>query len=233
MVHEVAREAGWIGGSTGRTAEHVSFGSILGSDRKMYKTRSGESVKLSDLLDEAVERAAAKVRDANPDLPADEQQRVAAMVGIGAVKYADLANDRVKDYVFDWDRMLAFEGNTGPYLQYAHARIRSIFRRAEVTPGSLRDAEVVVGEPAERALVLALLGLPEVVASVVETLQPHRLAGYAFDVAQAFTSFYESCPVLRAPDEATRTSRLALCDVTARTIACSLGLLGIEAPDRM
>ena len=235
MVHETAREAGWIGGSSGRTAEHVAFGSILGDDRKMYKTRSGDSVKLSELLDEAVERAAAKVRDSNPDLPADEQARVAQLVGIGAVKYADLANDRVKDYVFDWDRMLAFEGNTGPYLQYAHARIRSIVRRSEVDPAQLGggDVSVVIGEPAERALALQLLGLPEVVTSVIDTLQPHRLATYAFEVAQAFTSFYEQCPVLRAPDEATRTSRLALCELTARTIATSLNLLGIEAPDRM
>ena len=233
MVHEVAREAGWLGGSSGRVAEHVSFGSILGSDRRMYRTRAGDAVKLSDLLDEAVERAAAKVREANPDLPEEEQRTVAAQIGIGAVKYADLANDRVKDYVFDWDRMLAFEGNTGPYLQYAHARIRSIFRRSEIDPSSLGDASIVVGEPAERALVLQLLGLPEVVAAVVDTLQPHRLATFAFEVAQAFTSFYEQCPVLRAPDEATRTSRLALCEVTARTIALSLSLLGIEAPDRM
>jgi arginyl-tRNA synthetase len=231
MVYEIAREAGWL--DDGRTAEHVAFGSILGDDRKMYKTRSGDSVKLSDLLDEAVERAAAKVRETNPDLPTDEQAAVAQKIGIGAVKYADLANDRVKDYVFDWDRMLAFEGNTGPYLQYAHARIRSIFRRAEVTPGSLEGAGIVIGEPAERSLALQLLALPEVVESVVETLQPHRLATYAFDVAQAFTAFYEQCPVLRAPDEATRTSRLALCEVTARTIATCLGLLGIEAPDRM
>jgi arginyl-tRNA synthetase len=233
MVHEIGREAGWLAGDTGRTAEHVAFGSILGDDRKMYKTRSGDSVKLSDLLDEAVERAAAKVRDANPDLPDEEQVAVAQQIGIGAVKYADLANDRVKDYVFDWDRMLAFEGNTGPYLQYAHARIRSIFRRAEIDPASLADASIVLTEPAERALALELLGFPEVVATVVETLQPHRLATYAFDVAQAFTSFYEQCPVLRAPDEATRTSRLALCDLTARTIARCLDLLGIKAPDRM
>jgi arginyl-tRNA synthetase len=236
MVHEVAREAGWIGRghSDGRpSAEHVPFGSILGEDRKMYKTRSGDSVKLSDLLDEAVERALAKVRDTNPDLPPDEQQRVAAAIGIGAIKYADLSNDRVKDYVFDWDRMLAFEGNTGPYLQYAHARIRSIFRRAEVSPSSLPASALAIGEPAERALVLELLGLPEVVEAVDETLQPHRLCTYAFEVAQAFTTFYEQCPVLRAPDEATRASRLLLCDVTARTIALCLSLLGIEAPDRM
>ncbi|HVF33432.1 MAG TPA: arginine--tRNA ligase [Acidimicrobiales bacterium] len=236
MVREVGREAGWLGDRAGgRVAEHVSFGSILGEDRKMYKTRSGDSVKLSELLDEAVERAAAKVRETNPDLPADEQARVAQQIGIGAVKYADLANDRVKDYVFDWDRMLAFEGNTGPYLQYAHARIRSIFRRSEVDPAQLSagNVAVLIGEPAERALVLQLLGLPEVVASVVETLQPHRLATYAYEVAQAFTSFYEQCPVVRAPDEATRTSRLALCELSARTIRLSLELLGIEAPERM
>lgn len=234
MVHEIGREAGWLGdGANQARAEHVAFGSILGSDRKMYKTRSGGSVKLSELLDEAVERAAAKVRDTNPDLPPEEQAAVAAMVGIGAVKYADLANDRVKDYVFDWDRMLAFEGNTGPYLQYAHARIRSIFRRAEVDAATVEGAGIVLGEPAERALVLQLLGFGEVVQSVVDTLQPHRLATFAFDVAQAFTSFYEQCPVLRAPDEATRASRFALCELTARTIARSLDLLGIEAPDRM
>ncbi len=231
MVHEVGRQAGWLGND--RKAEHVSFGSILGSDRRMYATRSGDSVKLSDLLDEAVERAAAKVREANPDLPVDEQEAVAQKIGIGAVKYADLANDRAKDYVFDWDRMLAFEGNTGPYLQYAHARIRSIFRRTETDGATLASTEIVVIEPAERALVLQLLALPEVVAAVVDTLQPHRLAVYAFELAQAFTAFYEQCPVMRAPDEATRTSRLALCEVTARTIARCLDLLGIEAPDRM
>ena len=232
MVHEVAREAGWLG--DGRRAEHVAFGSILGEDRKMYKTRSGDSVKLSELLDEAVERAAAKVRETSPDLSPAEQAAVASAVGIGAVKYADLANDRVKDYVFDWDRMLAFEGNTGPYLQYAHARIRSIFRRSEVSPASLStSSSIVIVEPAERALALELLGFPDVVAAVDDTLQPHRLCTYAFELAQAFTTFYEQCPVLRAPDEATRTSRLLLCDVTARTIALSLSLLGIEAPERM
>ncbi len=234
MIFAVGRMAGWLGPER-PAAEHVPFGSILGQDRKMYKTRTGDSVRLIDLLDEAVERAAAKVAEANPDLDAETREKVARLVGIGAVKYADLASDRVKDYVFDWDRMLAFEGNTAPYLQYAHARIRSIFRKAESggagAGGGL--AEVVVTEPAERALVLQLLGLDEVVAAVAEALQPHRLCTHLFEVASAFTTFYEQCPVLRAPDRATRDSRMALCDLTARTLALGLELLGIEAPDRM
>jgi arginyl-tRNA synthetase len=234
MVHEVGREACWLRDPSPR-AEHVAFGSILGDDRKMYKTRSGDNVKLSELLDEAVDRAVAKIAEANPDLAGDERKAVAAGIGIGAVKYADLANDRIKDYVFDWDRMLAFEGNSGPYLQYAHARIRSIFRRGEIADpaAAVAGATVLVGEPAERALVLQLLGFPEVVDAVVETLQPHRLCTYLFELAQAFTGFFESCPVLRAPDEATRKSRLALSELTARALAHGLGLLGIEAPERM
>lgn len=231
MVFAVARAAGWVPEST--RVEHVAFGTVMGPDGKPFKSRSGENVKLGDVLSEATQRAESIIAEKNPELDSSERRAVARSVGIGAVKYADLANDRVKDYVFDWDRMLAFEGNTGPYLQYAHARIRSIFRRAEVDRATLVAADIVVSEPAERALALQLLGLADGVASVVETLQPHRLATYAFEVAQTFTSFYEQCPVLRTPDDATRTSRLALCDVTARTISLCLGLLGIEAPARM
>jgi arginyl-tRNA synthetase len=152
------------------------------------------------------------------------------MVGIGAIKYADLSNDRVKDYVFDFDRMLAFEGNTAPYLQYAHARIRSIFRRAEVDAA---DGPITVGAAEERALALALTGFGPAVLATAEHLQPHRLATYLFDLAQAFTAFYEACPILRAEDEAVKQSRLALADLTGRTLAAGLGLLGIEAPDQM
>jgi arginyl-tRNA synthetase len=230
QVFDAVTRAGWL--APPARAVHVAFGSVLDSDRKMYKTRTGENIKLNELLDEAVVRATAKVRDANPDLPEDEVNRLGRMIGIGAVKYADLSNDRVKDYVFDWDRMLAFEGNTGPYLQYAHARIRSIFRRAEgVTVDD--TAAISVSEDQERALVLELLGFGDAVVAVAEHLQPHRLCTYLFDLAQAFTSFYESCPVLRAPDEATRASRLALCELTARVLQRGLDLLGIEAPDRM
>jgi arginyl-tRNA synthetase len=230
MVFAVARMAGWI--PDGVRIEHVVFGTVMGPDGKPFKSRSGENVKLGEVLLEAIERAEAVIAEKNPELPPDERSRVARIVGMGAVKYADLSSDRIKDYVFDWERMLAFDGNTGPYLQYAHARIRSIFRRAEGSVAA-STGPVVVGEDAERALVLQLLGLPEVVSAVVDSLQPHRLCTYVFELAQAFTTFYEHCPVLRAPDEATRASRFALCEVTARTIALCLGLLGIEAPERM
>jgi len=227
MVIAVARMAGWL--DDGRRAEHVAFGSILGEDKKPFKTRSGENVKLIELLDEAVERAAAVIAEKNPELDAATRAEVARQVGIGAVKYADLANDRVKDYVFDWDRMLSFDGNTAPYLQYAHARIKSIFRRTEGTePGS-----VALEHAAERALALQLVSFDEVVQATADNLQPHRLAGYLFELAQAFTAFYEACPVLRADTDAQRASRLALCGVTASTLSRGLELLGIEAPDRM
>jgi len=233
MVFAVGALAGWL--KPPARAEHVAFGSILGEDKKMLKTRSGDSVALSELLDEAVDRADAELARREPDLDAHVRAALAPKIGIGAVKYADLANDRIKDYVFDWDRMLAAEGRTGPYLQYAHARIHSIFRRAAeagvVRPSS--SAAIALGEPAERALALELLGFGAAVAEAGESLRPHRLAGYVYDLASAFTAFFESCPVLRAPDDATRTSRLALCDVTASVLERGLDLLGIEAPERM
>ncbi|WP_437763924.1 arginine--tRNA ligase [Sorangium sp. So ce281] len=229
MVFATAREAGWL--APPARAEHVAFGSVLGADKKMFKTRSGDTVKLSDLLDEATERAAKVVREKNPELDAEAADAVARAVGVGAVKYADLSSDRIKDYVFDWDRMLAFEGNTAPYLMYAHARIRSIFRKAGVE--SPREAGIVLGEPAERALVLELLRFGAVLEDVAATLEPHRLCGYLFELAGSFTSFYERCPVLRAESDEVRRSRLALCDLTAEVLAKGLGLLGIEAPERM
>jgi arginyl-tRNA synthetase len=229
MVFEVARRAGWL--RPPARAEHLAFGSVLGPDGKVLRTRAGESVKLLDLLDEAVARAAARVAEKNPDLDAEERDLVAHLVGIGAVKYADVSTDRMKDYVFDLDRMLAFEGNTAPYLQYAHARIRSIFRRAEVEPD--RGATpVLVAEPAERALALDVLEFGDVIAELEQSLEFHRLANYLHRLASTFTTFYERCPVLRA-EEPVRASRLALCDLTARTLALGLGLLGIVAPDRM
>jgi arginyl-tRNA synthetase len=232
MIFAVAQQAGWFAG--GRRAEHVGFGSILGPDGKMFKTRTGENVKLNNLLDEAVERAAAVIAEKNPELDDATRADVADAIGIGAVKYADLSSDRVKDYIFDWDRMLSFDGNTAPYLQYAHARIRSIFRRAEIE----RDDDALRGpvhleHPAERALALQLLSFDEAVQAAAGHLQPHRLATYLFELAQVFTEFYESCPVLRADTEEQRRSRLTLSDLTARTLATGLGLLGIEAPERM
>ncbi|MGA1500948.1 MAG: arginine--tRNA ligase [Ilumatobacteraceae bacterium] len=230
MVFDVARMAGWL--AEPAQAVHVAFGSVLGSDRKMLKSRSGEPLKFIDLLDEALVRAEASVAEKNPDLGVEDRLTIARQVGIGAVKYADLSTDRVRDYVFDWDRMLSFDGNTAPYLQYAHARICSIFRRAEIDRTSLRNREPSIVEPQERALALAVLGFDSAVADTLEKYSPHRLCTYLYDLATSFTSFYEHCPVLKA-DEPTRTSRLVMCDVTARVMAAGLGLLGIDAPEQM
>jgi arginyl-tRNA synthetase len=230
MVFAVARMAGLMTDSA--EAVHVPFGVVLGEDRKRLRSRSGDSVKLIELLDEAVERATEAIAEKNPDLTADERAIVAQSVGIGALKYADLSNDRIKDYVFDWDRMLAFEGNTAPYLQYAHARICSIFRRADIDRPDVRSAAIVLGTPQERTLAQRVLALPSALDDSLSSFSPHKLCGYLFDLSQDFTAFYEHCPVLRA-DEPQRTSRLALCDLVARTIAHGLGLLGIEAPEQM
>ena len=232
MVFAVGAQAGWL--KPPARAEHVAFGSILGADKKMFKSRTGETVRLTDLLDEAVDRAGAELEKRDAHGNPSERRALAAEIGIGAIKYADLANDRIKDYVFDWERMLAPEGRTGPYLQYAHARIQSIFRKgAEAGVARKQGAAIAVAEPAERKLALELLDFGTAVVEAGETLRPHRLAGYLYDLATAFTSFFETCPVLKAPDDATRASRLALCDLTARVLARGLGLLGIAAPDRM
>nr|WP_296073078.1 arginine--tRNA ligase [uncultured Actinoplanes sp.] len=207
MVYAVARAAGWL--PDGVVAEHVGFGSVLGADGKMLKTRAGGTIKLAGLLDEAVARASS---------PA---------VGIGAIKYADLAGDRRSDYVFDWDRMLATTGDTGPYLQYAYTRIRSIFTRTDERPGA-----VVLTDPSERRLALEILGFEPAMTAAMDHREPHRLAGYLHGLAVAFSAFYERCPVLRA-DAPVRASRLALADRTARTLALGLDLLGIEVPDVM
>jgi arginyl-tRNA synthetase len=229
MVFQAAREAGWL--SEAISAEHIGFGSVLGTDGKLLRSRAGDSAKLVDLIDESVRRAAAAVAEKSPDLDEASRAEVARMVGIGAIKHADLSSERIKDYVFDYDQMLAFEGSTAPYLQYAHARIRSIFRRGGVEPPGVVE-QVIVTEPAERQLALELLGFGDLVSQVADSLDLHRLTHYLFGLATAFTSFYETCPVLRADDEV-RDSRLALCDVTARTLACGMSMLGITAPDRM
>ena len=229
MVFEVAKMAGWLAPPV--RAEHVAFGSVLGDDRKMLKSRSGENIKLIELLDEAVERASAAVLERNPDLPEEERATVARQVGIGAVKYADLSSDRIKDYVFDWKRMVAFEGNTGGYLQYAHARIQSIIRKA-ATDGGASAGALLIAAPAERALALELLAFGRALVEVESSLEPHKLCGYLYALASSFSTFFQECPVLKS-EPAERASRLALCTLTARTLATGLELLGIEAPQRM
>lgn len=228
MIFEVARRAGWLCDDV--SAAHVPYGTILGTDGKPFKTRAGGTVRLMDLLDDAVYRARSVVSEKNPGLPADELDRIAEQAGIGAVKYADLSTSRVKDYVFDVDRMVSFNGNTGVYLQYAHARIRSILRKAgepdiEIDP-SLHF------EPAARALALQLDGYGAALADVTSTWEPHKLCGYLYELAHTFTTFYEACPVLTVEDPV-RSNRLALCQLTAATLRHGLGLLGIEAPERM
>jgi arginyl-tRNA synthetase len=229
MVFTVAAMVGYLPETS--AAVHVAFGLVLGGDGKKMASRSGESERLIDLLNEAVARAAAALDEHSHDLDTHQQVGVARALGIGAVKYADLSTERMRDYVFDWDRMLGFEGNTGPYLQYAHARIRSIFRRGEVAPPE-RGSTPMVGEPEERALAMKLLGFPAAVEATAEAYSPAKLCTYLFDLASTFTSFYEACRVL-VDDQAVRSSRLLLSDLTARVLAQGLSLLGMEAPDRM
>ncbi len=236
LVFEAARRAGWLTDDV--LAEHVAYGTILGPDGTPFKTRAGGTVRLMGLLDDAVARARAVVLEKNPDLDAAELDRIAESAGIAAVKYADLSTSRVKDYSFDVDRMVSFTGNTGVYLQYAHARISSILRNAgdrdTAVDGAVDSAvdSAVPLQPAERALALALDAYGAVLTEVAATLEPHRLCGYLYELARAFTTFYEACPVLKA-DEPVRGNRLALCRLTARTLGHGLDLLGIAAPERM
>jgi arginyl-tRNA synthetase len=231
MIKSVARTTGWL--ASDEAMVHVAFGSVLGSDRKMLKSRSGDTVKLDALLAEAVERAATAVREKNGGLSSEDQAVVARQVGIGSVKYADLSTDRIKDYVFDWDRMLSFDGNTAPYLQYAHARICSIFRRAGIDRAVVRGVTPIVGHASERALAMRLLQFDTAVWDTIDKYAPHRLCTYLYDLASEFSSFYEQCPVLKADSDELRSSRLALCDFTARVMRQGLELLGIEAPEQM
>ncbi len=210
---------------------HVWFGTILGPDGKPFKTRSGETVKLADLLDEAEERAFKIVSEKNPGLPEKQQRDIARVVGIGAVKYADLLSNRQSDYVFSWDKMLALNGNTAPYLLYAYARIRSIFRRLDSTAANDKVALKLVA-PEEISLAKHLLNFGLTLEAVAEEYRPNFLSIFLYEVAGKFTAFYENCPVLKADDE-TRNSRLALCDLTARVLKQGLDVLGIEVVEQM
>jgi arginyl-tRNA synthetase len=227
MIFAVARQAGWLTDKV--RAEHAAIGLVSGTDGKRFRTRSGGSVKLITLIDEAVDRAATVIADRYND-PLQRSQ-IAEAVGIGALKYGDLSVARESGYSLDFDRLLALTGNTGPYLQYAAARIRSIFARAGLDPAGA-TGPIRLGTGAERALALRLLGLGRAVDDVAATAEPHKLAGYLFELASAFTTFYEQCPVLNADGE-TRQSRLALSALCLRVLVTGLGLLGIPVPDRM
>jgi arginyl-tRNA synthetase len=209
--------------------KHVWFGSILGEDGKPLKTRTGENVKLGELLDEAEERALAVVTEKNPELPEETRRQVARAVGIGAVKYADLSQNRTTDYVFSWDKMLALSGNTAPYMQYAYVRVQSIFRKAGKAANT---GPISVEHPAELDLAKHILRLPEILQAVAEDDKPNWLTGYLYDLTGKFSAFYESCPVLQSA-EPTRSSRLALCRLTADVIKRGLNLLGIEVIEQM
>ncbi len=215
--------------------EHVAFGTILGPDRRPFKTREGDVVGLESLLDEAVSEARKVVDENSPDLDPDARARVAEVVGLGAIKYADLSQNRLSDYVFDWQKMLAMNGNTATYLQYAYARIQSIFRKGELDPQAIRKAApaIVLSHPAERGLGVHIIRLPEVLELAAAELKPNILTDYLFDLANAFSTFFEECPVLKAESVARRDSRLAICDLVAQTLKFGLDLLGIEVVDRM
>jgi arginyl-tRNA synthetase len=228
LIFEAARRAGWL--TDGIDATHVAFGAVLGPDGRPFKTRSGDTVKLMELLDNAVDRARDAIADKAHELTEVDLARIAEQAGIGAVKYADLSTSRIKDYVFDVERMVSFNGNTGVYLQYAHTRICSILRKAG--DGTVEVDPMLPLHPAERALVLAADAFGDTLAEVGRVLEPHRLCSHLYELAKAFTDFYEACPVLSAA-EPVRTNRIALCQLSARTLRQGLNLLGIAAPERM
>jgi arginyl-tRNA synthetase len=233
-----SRKAGYATNPvTGREAvmEHAAFGSVLGEDGRPFKTRSGESVKLADLIEETVTRATAAVLSRSPETPKDQARTIAEAVGTAALKYADLSTDRIKDYLFSFDRMLAFEGNTGPYLLYALVRVKNIFRKAAErgAANSWEQALPSVEAPAEKSLALALLRYPGVIRSVADSLEPHRLCQYLFELASAFSVFYDQCPVLAADTPAQRDARLRLTALTGRVLEDGLHVLGIPTLERM
>ncbi|WP_336996049.1 arginine--tRNA ligase [Leclercia sp. UBA7405] len=227
----IVRKAGYVPDSV--PLEHHMFGMMLGKDGKPFKTRAGGTVKLADLLDEALERARRLVAEKNPDMAADELEKLANAVGIGAVKYADLSKNRTTDYVFDWDNMLAFEGNTAPYMQYAYTRVLSVFRKAAVDEAALAAAAVVVSEDREAQLAARLLQFEETLSVVARDGTPHVMCSYLYDLAGLFSGFYEHCPILSAESEAVRNSRLKLAQLTAKTLKLGLDTLGIETVERM
>jgi arginyl-tRNA synthetase len=227
QLFTLSRKAGYASEAT--SLEHVGFGVMLGDEGKPFKTRSGTTVKLVDLLQEAEERAFTLVSEKNVDMAEADRKTISHAVGIGAVKYADLSKNRNSDYMFSWNSMLSFEGNTAPYLQYAYTRIQSVFRKVDVSDD---QAQIVLREPAERLLALELARFADAINAVSREAAPHFLCGYLYDLATHFMRFYEACPVLKS-EGAVRDSRLRLCHLTATTLKTGLGLLGIETLDVM
>lgn len=227
----ITRKAGYVPDSF--QLEHKNFGMMLGKDGKPFKTRSGGTIKLADLLDEAVERADKLIGEKSPALSPAERTAVAEAVGIGSVKYADLSKNRTTDYVFDWDNMLSFEGNTAPYMQYAYTRIRSIFNKANIDPAQLASAEIKLIDEKERALALKLLQFEEAIQQVAKEGAPHILCAYLYELAGIFSSFYEHCPILNNEDESIKLSRLKLALLTEKTLKQGLDLLGIKTVEKM
>lgn len=226
----IVRKAGYIPDSM--SLEHHMFGMMLGKDGRPFKTRSGGTIRLTDLLDEAQERARTLIAEKNPDMDQDELNNVARVVGIGAVKYADLSKNRTTDYIFDWDLMLSFEGNTAPYMQYAYTRVASIFKRAEIDENTLTQP-IELTQSHEKQLALRLVQFDETIMQVAREGTPHVMCAYLYDLAQTFSGFYENCPILSAENESIRQSRLKLARLTARTLKQGLDTLGIETVDRM
>lgn len=227
----ITRKAGYVPDSF--SLEHKNFGMMLGKDGKPFKTRTGGTVKLSDLLDEAIERATVLINEKNTNLSNDEKEAVIEAVGIGAVKYADLSKNRTTDYVFDWDNMLSFEGNTAPYMQYAYTRIRSIFNKTDINSTALLAAPLTIKDDKERTLTIKLLQFEEAVQTVGKEGTPHVLCAYLYELAGIFSSFYEHCPILNAEDESIKLSRLKLALLTEKTLKQGLTLLGIKTVEKM
>ena len=231
MVFQVANDAKFMDEKI--KAVHVSFGLVMGSDGKKLASREGKAITLEELLEESVNRAEKLILEKNSSMSDSDRKKVSKMIGIGAIKYADLSIDRNKNYVFDWDKMLSFDGNTAPYLQYAHARICSIFRKSSISRESTFNSEILVVNDFEKSLSKSIIGFSESIDETINSYSPHRLAVYLHHLAQDFASFYENCPVLVSNDETQMNSRLALCNLTARTLKTGLGLLGIETPENM
>jgi len=225
QIFAVARREGYT-----VDMRHVTFGSVLGEDRKLMKTRSGENVPLRELLDEACKRARKIIDEKNPDLSDEEKNDIAEKIGIGAVKYADLSQYRTTDYIFSWEKMLSLHGNTAPYLQNAYVRIRSIFRKAGESQPKIN--KLILSDPAELNLAKRVCQFAEIVPQVLNGFRPNILANYLFELANSFHSFYEACPVLKSQEPA-RASRLALCELTGRVLQKGLELMGIRAPEKM